>query len=143
MAELPRRGSQAERDLVRLFWNHGVGAVRVAGSGSTGLPSADIVAGGPGGLAVIEVKTTSSDRAYIPIGEIESLEKLSRALGATPWVIVKFKKLRRGVFYALPLSELTISSAGAQVTLDLAEKKGVRVEILAQKLAGKISELSV
>ncbi len=138
---MPRRGSQAERDLVRLFWRHGVGAVRVAGSGSTGLPSADVVAGGPGGLAVIEVKTTSSDRAYVPIGEIESLEKLSRALGASAWVVVKFKKLKRGVFFALPLEDLEASGAGAQVTLELAEKRGIRVELLAQKLSGRISEL--
>jgi len=138
---MPRRGSQAERDLVRLFWRHGVGAVRVAGSGSTGLPSADVVAGGPAGLAVIEVKTTSSDRAYVPIGEIESLRRLSAALGASAWIVVKFKRHRRGVFFALPLEEVRTSGAGAQVTLELVERRGVRVELLAQKLSGRLSEL--
>ena len=53
-----RKGTNAERDLIKLFWSVGWAAVRVAGSGSMQFPSPDLLVGNKIRRLAIEVKTT-------------------------------------------------------------------------------------
>ena len=86
-----KKGSDAERDLIHMFWKEGWAAARVAGSGSMKYPSPDIIAGKNGFLYVIECKITSSERQYFDKKEIESLKKFAKITAALAYVAVKFK----------------------------------------------------
>ena len=57
-----KKGTDAERDLIHIFWKNGWAAVRIAGSGSMKYPSPDILAGKNGTLYAIECKTTKSSQ---------------------------------------------------------------------------------
>ena len=86
-----KKGSDAERDLIHLFWENGWAAARVAGSGSMKYPSPDIIAGKNGTLYVVECKITKSDKQYFEKKEIKELKEFSKILAAIPYVAVKFK----------------------------------------------------
>jgi Holliday junction resolvase len=87
-----RKGTNAERDLIKLFWSFGWGAVRVAGSGSMHFPSPDILAGNKVRRLAIEVKTTKSSRKYFTHNEIKQLYNFSDYFGAEPWLAIKFSR---------------------------------------------------
>ena len=84
------KGSTFERDLVHKFWEAGWGASRIAGSGSTKLPAPDLIAGKPGRLIVIEAKASADKKKYLTAEEVDQLVLLAKALGAEPWIAVKF-----------------------------------------------------
>jgi len=130
-----RKGIRAERDLLERFWSLGIGAVRVAGSGVSAHPSADIVAGFRGRIAIIEVKVSSKEAVYIPPEEIRSMRSLAEVMGADPWLAVKFTSERRGNFYMLRLEEARELKSGYRVVdIDLARAKGMSVEEFARGL---------
>lgn len=129
-----KKGLKAERDLLDKFWDLGIGAVRVAGSGVTSHPSADIVAGSKGRIAVIEVKVSSKEVVYVPPEEVRSVRLLAEALGGDPWLAVKFTSERRG-FYMLKLDEAReLKSGYLAIDLELARSRGISIEEFAQKL---------
>lgn len=84
------KGSVFERNLVHKFWESGWGAARIAGSGSSKLPAPDIIAGRPGRMIVIEAKASADKSKYLTVEEVDQLILLARALGAEPWIAVKF-----------------------------------------------------
>ncbi|MCD6590000.1 Holliday junction resolvase [Candidatus Woesearchaeota archaeon] len=90
------KGSDAERELVHLLWNHGWSAARIAGSGSIKHPAPDIIAGRKGKLWVIECKTVEDLPKYFSLKEIRELEEFASRMGATPMVAVKVA--RKGWF---------------------------------------------
>lgn len=85
-----RKGSNAERELIKLFWSRSWGAVRVAGSGSMRFPSPDVLAGNKTRRLAIEVKTTKEDKKYFSRDEIKQLLNFALYFGAEPWLGVKF-----------------------------------------------------
>ncbi len=91
------KGLNAERELVHLFWSNGWSAARIAGSGSSSMPSPDIIAGGKGKLLVIECKTVEKLPKYFSSKEIEELEEFAFRMGAKPIVAVKIN--RKGWYY--------------------------------------------
>ena len=116
------KGSNAERELLRLFWESGWAAIRAAGSGSTRFPCADIVAGNKTRLAAIECKTTKADTKYIEKQEIEQLKKFSAALGAEPWLAIRF--LRSGWLF-ISLDDLKETENNLAISLKEAKNKGL------------------
>ncbi len=86
------KGSDAERSLIHLFWQAGWAAMRAAGSGSTGFPSPDIIAGRDGRLLAIECKKTIKGKKYIERREVAELLTFANILKAEPWLAVKFPK---------------------------------------------------
>jgi len=127
-----KKGIRAERELLDKLWNYGIGAIRVAGSGSTGHPSADIIAGYRGKLAVIEVKTTSKESIYVGSDEVQSMRSLAEVLGAECWLAVKFSA-DRGKFYMVRIPDARETSSGSVVIdLSIARSKGLPVEMFAK-----------
>ncbi|MGB9630391.1 MAG: Holliday junction resolvase Hjc [Candidatus Methanodesulfokora sp.] len=137
-----KRGVKAERDLLDLFWSNGIAALRVAGSGSTGHPASDLIAGINGRFFLIEVKTTSGEKVYLDPEEVKELEKLSSMMGAEAWVAVKFKKSERG-FYLIKLSDIESTGRGYGISIDLARKKGIKHEVFINIISGRIAGLDL
>jgi Holliday junction resolvase len=104
-----RKGSNAERDLVKTFWKTGWAAVRVAGSGSSHYPSPDILVGREGRRLAIEAKITSDEKKYFPQDEINQLNYFARTFGAEAWVAVKFNSTPWAFFSLEDLQETTKS----------------------------------
>lgn len=118
-----KKGSRTERELVHLFHKFGWGACRVAGSGSTTLPSPDLVAGKKGKVYAIECKSGKGTR-YIKEEQIEELKIFSQRFGAEPliairfdnedWFFLKIKDLKKG------------EGKNYVVNLDTVNKKGLK-----------------
>ena len=85
------KGSNAERELVRMFTEHGWRALRIAGSGVNDDSPCDLIAGKVGrrGYA-IEVKSSKRSRIYITRSQIEDFMKFALMLGLQPALALRF-----------------------------------------------------
>lgn len=86
------KGTNAERELVHLFWGRGWCAVRIAGSGSNRYPSADILASNRSGVLAIECKATKSQNKYFTEDEISNFRIFAGRFGAEPVIAVRFNR---------------------------------------------------
>jgi len=74
-----QKGASAERRLERRLWKNGWASFRVAGSGTVGHASADLVAIKDGAIVVFEVKTSKD--YPVRIDEYEQLLELEERVG--------------------------------------------------------------
>ncbi len=118
------KGSNAERELVKMFTEHGWRAVRVAGSGVGEESPCDIIVGkiGRRGYAV-EAKSSRKNRIYITKKQIEDFILFSSIIGLTPALAVRFN--REGWIFLRP-EELENSGKFWVVSLEKAKIKGKR-----------------
>lgn len=118
------KGSNAERELVKIFTEHGWRAARVAGSGVNDDSPCDIIAGkiGRGGFC-IEAKSSKSSRIYITKSQIEDFLKFSEMIGISPALAARFN--RQGWFFILP-SHLEDSGKYWVLSLKNAQTNGKR-----------------
>ena len=98
------KGTAAENELIKFFWEKKWCCVRVAGSGSTQFPSPDLLAGNSHRKIVLEVKVVNNTKKYFTRREIKDLEYFATHFGAEAWVGVKFLQNQ---WFFLPTSELT------------------------------------
>jgi Holliday junction resolvase len=109
---MTRKGINAERQLVNLFWQSGdFAAIRIpaSGAGFKNYPKPDIIAGNGKKYYAFEVKTTTSDKIYVPSDEIKDLISFAQKFGCTPYLAVKFtKKSREWRFYNIADLQQTI-----------------------------------
>ncbi len=84
------KGSNAERELLHMFFDKTWAALRVAGSGSTKELSCDLIAGKEGKKYVIEVKSSKKDSIYISKEQIQNLMILSEIFGLKPVIATRF-----------------------------------------------------
>jgi Holliday junction resolvase len=87
------KGTNAERNLVKLFWAAGWAAIRSAGSGSMHYPSPDLLVGNKIRKLAIEVKATKEEKKYFSCEEVKQLLDFSGYFGAEPWIAIKFPDL--------------------------------------------------
>tara|TARA_Y100000310_G_scaffold343783_1_gene453002 strand:+ start:2055 stop:2450 length:396 start_codon:yes stop_codon:yes gene_type:complete len=109
------KGSKAERELVKLFTEHGWRAVRVAGSGIGEDSPCDLIAGKTNRKAfTIEAKSSKKSIIYIKKSQIEDFITFSYVLGLKPviaarfnyegWLFISPTDLKdTGKYFALPL----------------------------------------
>jgi len=85
------KGSNVERELVKLFSENGWRALRVAGSGVGEESPCDIIVGkiGKKGYA-IEVKSSRKEHIYIKKEQIEDFLLFSETIGLKPVLAVRF-----------------------------------------------------
>lgn len=121
------RGTEAERDLIRKFWDSGWAAMRAAGSGSSQYPSPDIVAGKYGRRLAIECKLTKENKKYFPAEEIRLLNYFAKTFCGEAWVAVKFPKLEWMFFNPEDLNQ---AGKNFSASVELAELKGLSFEEL-------------
>lgn len=119
------KGANAERELIRLFWDRGFAVARTAGSGKNQLPMPDIIVLGKGRSMVIEAKAWRSAHLTIIGEKMEELLKWARIAGAEPFVAWKYPN--KGWFFIKPGSfrkakHYSLSFSDAQrvgMTLDI------------------------
>ncbi len=116
------KGSRAERELFHMLWDHGWAVVRSAGSGSTPLPSPDLITSNGKRVIAIECKAVKNTSKHFPKEEIDELTKFSTMFGAEPHIGVRFDNI--GWFF-LHINDLhKTESENYSITLKLAREKG-------------------
>jgi len=124
------KGSNAERELVKLFNEAGWGAIRIAGSGSSKYPAPDILAGNAIRRVAIECKVTKENKKYLQKAEIEQLRTFAQSFGAESWIGVKF--VNDGWFF-LMLEDLEEKGSSWSVSVELAKRRGLSIAELMQR----------
>ena len=123
-----KKGSNAERELAHMFYKSDWGSLRAAGSGSTSLPSPDILAGNGKRYLAIECKSIKDNKKYFPEEEIEQLKLFAKTFGAEPWIGIRFDFLK---WFFVHIEDIEKSKGKHYViTLDYAQKKGKSFEEL-------------
>ena len=84
-----RKGSNSERELVKIFLGIGWQALRIAGSGRMNL-APDIIAGTKGRLLVIECKSSGKPAIYINHEETMNVVGYASKFGAEAWYGFRF-----------------------------------------------------
>jgi Holliday junction resolvase len=127
MVSRKKKGTNAERELVHMFWKKGWAAVRVAGSGSSHYPSPDVLAGNNLRRLAIECKAVGAGSKYIPIEQIEDLITFSRLFGAEPWVGLRFN---REEWLFVGIEDLKKTDSSYAFNLKTSKRKGLLFEEL-------------
>ena len=118
------KGSNAERELLKIFVDHGFRSLRVAGSGVNDDSPCDLIAGKINGKKyAVECKTCKSKKRYIEKQQIEDFLEFSLAFGLEPIIAIKFN--RQGWLFLKP-EELENTGACLAVSLNHALEKGKR-----------------
>jgi len=121
---MKRNASNYERNLLRKLWDCGFVAFRIAGSGSSSYPSADIIAIKNEKVYVFEVKTTRSEKIYINPSQMWELERI-RESGVKIFIAVRFiNKLREWRFIDFSILE------NNKISLEFAKERGIKLEDL-------------
>lgn len=100
------KGINAERELIHLFWSSGWAAIRIAGSGSSRYPSADVLASNAKIKLAIEAKITKDSNKYFTKEEISQLKQFCTLFGAEPILAIKFKA---NPWYFIKITDLSCS----------------------------------
>jgi len=119
------KGTNAERELVKLFNEAGWSCIRVAGSGSSKYPAPDILAGNALRRVAIECKITKEQKKYFPHDEIEQLRIFSSRFGAESWIGIKFPN---EPWHFVLLEDLEDTGTCRAVSAELAKRKGLSME---------------
>jgi Holliday junction resolvase len=126
------KGINAERELIHLFWQTNEwAACRIAGSGSSQYPSADILASNTKRNLAIEAKLTKDSSKYFSYEEIAQLKEFASKFGAEPWIAVKFKGEN---WKFLCLEDLQQTSNNFAINQDLAKTKGLGFDELIKEI---------
>jgi len=118
-----QKGSNAERELLFMLFNKGFAVSRVAGSGSSQLPTPDVLGFKNGKALAIECKTKKGEYLNIreeQIGELKLWEKLSGLkvyvawrLGKDAWFFIGIDKLNKTKkAYAIKKEEIQAKGKG-------------------------------
>ena len=125
--ETEKNGTNAERELVHMFWGAGWAGVRVAGSGSMRYPAPDVLVGNGIRRLAIESKATKEKKKYFRRKEILELQEFSKIFGVEPWVAIRFDNDK---WYFLNIEDLRKSPNGFIATYAISKQKGLLFEEL-------------
>jgi Holliday junction resolvase len=129
------RGIAFERELVHILQEKGFAAIRIAGSGCTQTPSADILAGNGRSLFAFECKSTSLAHRYISIEAMNEFVTFAHQFGAQAWIAIRF--LRTPWFF-LHFEDIPKTDKFYRVTQELAKQKGLLIQDLCQDRESEI-----
>ena len=119
------KGTNAERNLLHLFWNSGWACVRVAGSGSSRYPNPDLVASNKTRTLAIECKTSRGSKRYIKKEDIDQIKLFSKLFSAEPWISIKFD---RGDWFFILCEDLKKTNSGFLIDKEVIRTKGLLFE---------------
>jgi len=117
------KGSNAERELLKIFIENGFKAARVAGSGVNDESPCDLIAGKLNGKYAIECKTCKTDKKYIDRKQIEEFIVFSEIFGLIPLIAIRFN--RQGWLFLNP-ADLEDTGKYLAISLEDALSKGKR-----------------
>ena len=117
------KGSRAERELLSMFWENNFAGYRAAGSGSTPLPSPDLLVGNGKRYLAIECKSLKSKAKYLEEEQIQELIKFAKTFGAEAWIGLRFNNL--GWYFIQP-DKLEKTKSGTLIaSFDVLKEKGL------------------
>lgn len=94
------KGSNNERELLKIFSENAWRAARVAGSGVNDESPCDLIAGKSGRKFAVECKSTKKNIQYISKTQMEDFLIFAEIMGLTPIVAIKF--FREGWLFVNP-----------------------------------------
>ncbi|MBI2143340.1 Holliday junction resolvase [Candidatus Woesearchaeota archaeon] len=121
------KGSNAERELIHMFWKAGWAGLRTAGSGSSTFPAPDILAGKAGRILAIECKSSGELNRHLQKQQVDDLVLFAKILGAEPWIGARFNDMKWAFFSP---DELKKTGAGFSVSVKMVRMKGLSFEQL-------------
>ena len=119
------KGTAAENELIKLFWENKYACFRAAGSGSNQYPTPDIIAGNNLKKIALEIKVVNDTKKYFTKKEIEELENFSKIFGCESWVGIKFVG---GQWFFIPTSELKITEKTYSIDLIKMKRIGFKFD---------------
>lgn len=118
------KGSNAERELVKIFTAQAWRALRVAGSGVNDDSPCDLIVGKVGKRGyTIEAKSSKKSRIYITKSQIEDFILFSSMIGLKPVIAVRFNY--KGWIFIHP-ENLEDTGNNWVISLERAETHGLR-----------------
>ncbi|MBI2452489.1 hypothetical protein HYV50_05465 [Candidatus Pacearchaeota archaeon] len=118
------KGSKTERELVKIFTEHGWRAVRVAGSGILEESPCDLITGKLGRKGfTVEVKSSKKNSIYISKSQINDFVLFSNIMGLKPVIAARFN--HKGWFFLEP-KFLKDSGKLLVLSIETAENQGKR-----------------
>ena len=118
------KGSNVERELLKLFTENSWRAIRVAGSGVNDLSPCDMIAVKTGRKGyIVEVKSSRKDRIYISKEQIEDFMLFTTLTGLTPVIALRFNY--EGWLF-IPPTMLEDSGKNWVISLEKAKEEGQR-----------------
>jgi len=117
------KGSNAERELIKLFAQDNWQAVRVAGSGTADESPCDLIVGKLKKKYSIECKSCKNKKKYLDKNQIEDFLIFSTIFGLKPMLAIRFN--REGWFFLQP-KHLEDTGKCFAISLENARKKGKR-----------------
>ena len=121
------KGSNAERELLHLFWSKKIPCLRCAGSGSMKYPGPDLIASNKLRTLAIECKSTKDKKKYLDKDDVEQLKEFCEIFGAEPWFAVRFA---RKDWLFLSLDDIEKTENGYVIDSKIAERRGLLLEEL-------------
>lgn len=123
---MKKKGTRAERELFHILHNNGFMPCRIAGSGSTTLPSPDLIVGNGKKHFAIECKVLKQGTKYLGPERVLELIEFSDKFGADPWIAIKFDY--KGWFFIQPKNIIKTKNGFYAISLDLVKEKGLNLE---------------
>ncbi len=121
-----KKGSRAERELAKMFWENGFAVMRAAGSGIMNFPLPDLIVGNAEKKIIyaIECKSVKKNVKYLTNEDISQVIKFSKKFGATPLIAIRFNNY--GWFFLKPKDLEKSRGESFIITLDFCKRKGIR-----------------
>ena len=121
------KGSNAERELIHMFWGNKWAALRVAGSGSMAYPCPDIIASNATRTLAIECKSSGDLNRHLQKGQVDDLVSFAKMFGAEPWIGARFNDMKWAFFSP---DDLKKTGTGFSVSVRMVKEKGLTFEQL-------------
>ncbi len=86
-----KKGSKAERELMKILEDHGFIVVRIAGSGNNDKP--DLLVSNGRKVIAVECKSTKLLYKYLDENELNNFFKFCQKFGAHGWYAIRFNRL--------------------------------------------------
>ena len=121
------KGTNAERELLHMFWSRGFACIRSAGSGSMKYPGPDLIASNKIRKLAVECKTTKSNKQYLDKHDINQLKEFCEIFGAEPWFAVKFSGME---WLFLSFEDIEKTENNFVIGKKIAERRGLLIDEL-------------
>ena len=123
------KGTNAERELLHMFWGKNWACLRSAGSGSMKYPGPDLLVGNKekNRRLAVECKTTKKDKLYLDQHDVSQLKEFSDIFDSRPWFAVKFSRID---WLFISIEDLEKTKAGYAISSEKAKLRGLSFEEL-------------
>ena len=121
------KGSNAERELLHMFWSKGIACLRSAGSGSMKYPGPDLIASNKTRTLAIECKSTKDKKKYLDKHDVQQLKEFCDIFGAEPWFAIRFARTN---WLFIGIEDIEKTENGYLIDSKVAERRGLLIDEL-------------